>query len=139
MAAHGPGPGTPPPGDPDAPRPRWPASVYAHGSEPDPRFSLANERTFLAWIRTTLALLVAAAALDVVVLPLPRGVQQVVAASLALCGAVTAVQAWRGWAHTERAMRRGNPLPGSPMAVPLVVVLVSLGALLLAAAVVRAL
>lgn len=117
---------------------RWPRSVYAHGKEPDPRFSLANERTFLAWIRTTLALLVAAAALDVVVLPVPFGLQQIVAAGLALCGAVTAVQAWRGWATTERAMRQGDPLPNSPMAVPLVVVLVAVGALLLAAAIIRA-
>jgi putative membrane protein len=33
--------------------PRW---VYGAGDEPDARFSLANERTFLAWIRTSLAL-----------------------------------------------------------------------------------
>ncbi len=115
-----------------APR-RWPARVYAEGTEPDPRLSLANERTFLAWIRTTLALLVAAAALDVVRLPVPLGLQQAAAAGLALCGAVTAVQAWRGWARTESAMRRGNALPGSPMAIPLVVVLVMLAALLVAA------
>ena len=37
------------------PERRWPSRVYAHGHEPDPRFSLANERTFLAWIRTALA------------------------------------------------------------------------------------
>ena len=44
--------------------PRWPRSVYGTGSEPDPRFSLANERTFLAWVRTSLALLAVAAAVD---------------------------------------------------------------------------
>ncbi|MDO5712483.1 MAG: DUF202 domain-containing protein, partial [Micrococcales bacterium] len=120
------------PGSPPPPR-RWPASVYAAGTEPDPRFSLANERTFLAWIRTTLALLVAAAALDVVSLPIPLPVQQFVAAGLALSGAVTAVQAWRGWARTETAMRRGSPLPNSPMAIPLVVVLVVLAVSLLVA------
>ncbi|WP_041583188.1 YidH family protein [Xylanimonas cellulosilytica] len=38
-------------------RDRFPASVYGQGSEPDARFSLANERTFLAWIRTSLALM----------------------------------------------------------------------------------
>jgi hypothetical protein len=31
---------------------RFPRRVYQLGSEPDPRFTLANERTFLAWIRT---------------------------------------------------------------------------------------
>ena len=35
---------------------RFPARVYRAGTEPDPRFTLANERTFLAWIRTSLAL-----------------------------------------------------------------------------------
>ena len=42
------------------PEHRWPSSVYAHGHDPDPRFSLANERTFLAWIRTALALVAGA-------------------------------------------------------------------------------
>ncbi|MDQ7905703.1 DUF202 domain-containing protein [Phytohabitans sp. ZYX-F-186] len=40
---------------------RWPSWVYRSGSEPDPRFTLANERTFLAWIRTALGLVAAAA------------------------------------------------------------------------------
>jgi uncharacterized membrane protein YidH (DUF202 family) len=31
---------------------RW---LYGEGSEPDYRFSLANERTLLAWVRTALA------------------------------------------------------------------------------------
>ena len=43
---------------------RFPAFVYRDGQEPDPRFSLANERTFLAWIRTALALAAAAIGLD---------------------------------------------------------------------------
>jgi putative membrane protein len=30
--------------------------VYGVGTEPDPRFSLANERTYLAWVRTERAL-----------------------------------------------------------------------------------
>ena len=40
---------------------RWPRAVYGIGTEPDPRFSLANERTFLAWIRTALGFLAAGA------------------------------------------------------------------------------
>ena len=35
--------------------PRFPRHVFEAGAEPDPRFTLANERTFLAWIRTALA------------------------------------------------------------------------------------
>jgi putative membrane protein len=34
---------------------RFPRSVFSRGTEPDARFTLANERTFLAWIRTALA------------------------------------------------------------------------------------
>ncbi len=42
---------------------RWPGWVYDEGSEPDPRFSFANERTLLAWVRTGLALLAGGVAL----------------------------------------------------------------------------
>ena len=103
---------------------RWPGSVYAHGSEPDPRFSLANERTFLAWIRTALALVAGAAAVDALPLPLAETVQNLLAAGLALAGLLTAGAAWRGWARTERAMREGTALPGNPA---MVVVLVAVG------------
>ncbi|EJT83251.1 hypothetical protein PPS11_37635 [Pseudomonas putida S11] len=39
------------------PRPDWARRLLGQGEAPDPRFTLANERTFLAWIRTALALL----------------------------------------------------------------------------------
>ena len=105
------------------PEHRWPSSVYAHGHEPDPRFSLANERTFLAWIRTALALVAGAAAVDALPLPLPDTVQGLLAAVLALAGLLTAGAAWRGWARTERAMREGSTLPSNPaMLVVLVAV-----------------
>ncbi|WP_168582929.1 YidH family protein [Gephyromycinifex aptenodytis] len=113
---------------------KWPARVYRDGNEPDPRFSLANERTFLAWIRTSLALLVAAAALDVVPLSLPEVVQQIAAVGLALSGAAAAAQAWFGWARTERALRHGGPLPSNPMTLPLVAVLMAIAVVLLLAA-----
>ena len=38
-----------------SPDQRFPAAVYREGEEPDPRFSLAKERTFLAWVGTALA------------------------------------------------------------------------------------
>ena len=90
---------------------RFPRSVYGVGSEPDPRFSLANERTFLAWIRTTLALLAAAAAVDALDLPMSDLAQQIIALALATAGLLSAVQSWRGWAATERAMRLQAPMP----------------------------
>ena len=96
------------------PRRRWPPRVYDEGEEPDPRFSLANERTFLAWIRTTLALLAAAAAVDALDLSIPEWLSTVVAIVLAVIGMVCAVQAWRGWARTEAALRQREPLPSNP-------------------------
>jgi putative membrane protein len=97
---------------PDDPR-RWPQSVYGVGSEPDPRFTLANERTFLAWIRTSLAVLAGAAAVDALDLPLNDTVQRVTAGWLALIGLLCAVQSWRMWTQTEAALRTGRPLPSS--------------------------
>ena len=108
------------------PEHRWPSSVYARGREPDPRFSLANERTFLAWIRTALALVAGAAAVDALPLPLADTVQHLLAGLLALAGLLTAGAAWRGWVRTERAMREATPLPGNPaMVVVLVTVAVA--------------
>ena len=103
---------------------RFPRSVYSVGSEPDPRFSLANERTFLAWIRTTLALLAGAAAVDALDLPMPDVAQQTIALALATAGLLSAVQSWRGWAATERAMRLQAPMPRNRTMVLLVALLV---------------
>ncbi|HSF97806.1 MAG TPA: DUF202 domain-containing protein [Ornithinibacter sp.] len=116
-----------------APEHRWPGSVYDHGSDPDPRFSLANERTFLAWVRTALALVAGAAAVDALPLPLPDAVQRALAAGLALAALLTALAAWRGWARTERAMREGAPLPANP-AMLVVLVAVALAAVVLGVA-----
>ena len=108
------------------PEKRWPTGVYDHGEEPDPRMSLANERTFLAWVRTGLALLAGAAAVDALDLPLPDAVQTALAVVLAVAAIATAVSGWRGWARTERAMRLRRPLPGNPaMAVVAGVVVVA--------------
>jgi putative membrane protein len=115
------------------PEHRWPSSVYDRGHEPDPRFSLANERTFLAWVRTALALVAGAAAVDALPLPLPEAVQNLLAALLALAGLLTAAAAWRGWARTERAMREGRSLPSNP-AMVIVLAAVAVAALVLGVA-----
>lgn len=90
---------------------RWPSWVYVEGEEPDYRFSFANERTFLAWIRTALALLAAGVALDVVDLSLTAGAQRWLAIILVGLGMASAAAAWVRWALCERAMRRMEPLP----------------------------
>jgi putative membrane protein len=100
-------------------RRRWPRGVYASGSEPDPRYSLANERTFLAWIRTSLALLAGAAAVDALDLPLSDTLQRLASGWLALIALLCAVQSWRSWSRTESALRNGRPLPGSMGKLPL--------------------
>lgn len=115
-------------------RSRWPDWVYGGGTEPDYRFSFANERTFLAWIRTSLALLAAAVALDVVDLRLSNGFQQVLAGILVVLGLLACVVAWVRWALAERAMRRKEPLPAFGFAVLFTLGLVAAGAFVLAVA-----
>jgi putative membrane protein len=103
----------------------------AEGTQPDYRFSLANERTFLAWIRTALALVGGGLAVAGFLPPLriPH-LREVLAVTLMLLGAVVALRAVDHWARTERAMRLGRPLPASRFPGVLAVV-VGLGALLL--------
>ena len=78
---------------------RKPDSVYGLGEEPDPRFSMANERTSLAWMRTALALVAGGVALISVatLADMPRWAPLVGAASCAGGGAlaVRAVASWR--------------------------------------------
>ena len=81
-------------------------------NEPDYRFTLANERTFLAWIRTSLALL--AAAIAVVQLVPDFGPKPLrLAAGLILAGlALTlAGNSHRRWQQVDQAIRAGQPLP----------------------------
>lgn len=101
---------------------RWPRSVYGEGSEPDPRFSLANERTFLAWIRTTLALLAGAAAVHALDLNVSADVERAASAMLAVSGLMCAIHAWRGWAATERALRNGRPMPSNSVGILIVTI-----------------
>lgn len=87
------------------------------GTEPDPRFTFANERTFLAWSRTALALVVAGLAIVQLLPPFP-GVpagRHVLGVPLIVLGAVLAVVAYVEWVRAQRAMRRGMPLPRSVM------------------------
>lgn len=119
-----------PPGDGPQKR-RFPSTVYRHGNEPDARFSLANERTYLAWIRTALALLAAGVALEVLGPQLQPTLRLAASVLLIVAGILTPVQAWIGWARTERALRLNRPLPSASLALPLAIVLLAAGVLIL--------
>ena len=112
---------------------RWPGWVYAEGEEPDYRFSLANERTLLAWLRTALALLAAGVALDQIDLAMDGTVQLVLAAVLVLLGVVCAAASWWRWAGAERAIRRREPLPSPMLGLVLAVGTIALGVVVLVA------
>lgn len=92
-------------------RPRW---VYDVGDEPDPRFSLANERTLLAWLRTGLALVVAGVA--IVALSDLFATERLFDATAALAfvgGGLAAFLGYIRWARIERALRTHEPLPAA--------------------------
>jgi len=84
--------------------------------EPDYRFSLANERTYLAWIRTALALVGAGVAVIRFLPPLPvPGAREVLGAGLVLVGTLMAASSHRRWRRIEHALRTATPLPRSLM------------------------
>lgn len=83
-------------------------------AEPDYRFTLANERTFLAWIRTALALIAGAVAvLHLLPLDWRPGLNLAVGTGLAALAIVITVYAPLRWMRVQRAMRRGQSLPVS--------------------------
>ncbi len=97
---------------------RWPGWVYEQGAEPDVRFTLANERTFLAWIRTALALIAGGVALEALALPVEPILRRTASIILLLLGLAVPLLAWATWGVVERALRQSRPLPGSRVALP---------------------
>ena len=98
--------------------------VRSEGTDPDPRFTLANERTFLTWITTSLGTLGVGLAIGTL---LPRESIWIDSLALAwiLTAAVLAVRAMVRWFRLERAMRLGEGLPVSS-SIPIIAILLAL-------------
>ncbi|WP_007026352.1 YidH family protein [Saccharomonospora iraqiensis] len=85
-------------------------------TDPDYRFTLANERTYLAWIRTSLGLVAGGVAVHQLVPDLAtEGARTALATGCIGLATVLAAVSYPRWRRVQRAMRRGDPLPGSPI------------------------
>lgn len=111
---------------------RYPRAVYRHGNEPDARFTLANERTFLAWIRTSLALIASGVALEALQLPIRADFRLYSAGLFIILGVIAPAHAWVTWMRTERAMRQNRPLPAPALSVVLMAGVIAAGLLIAA-------
>ena len=104
----------------------------APAGEPDYRMSLAAERTFLAYVRTSLALLAGGVA---IVGALPDAghlaVRRVLGALLVLLGLFVAVEARRRFRSVDHAIRRGQVLPRTPLVTVVALGVVAAAALAL--------
>lgn len=114
---------------------RFPRGVYDVGREPDPLYSLANERTYLAWLRFAVTLLAGAVAIDRLLLERPSFGSEVLAFALVAIAYGTCGVGVRRWLVTERALRQRQPLPGfgAPLLVFVAIVLAGAGVLILVA------
>lgn len=108
------------------------STVDDMNEEPDYRFTLANERTYLAYLRTALACyaggLSAVQFLDV---DGERTLAKVIGVVLVLTGMVATLGAWQRWRKNTAAMRKGAPLPSSrlPLLFAITIGLVGLAGL----------
>ena len=92
-----------------------PSDPRAVGRDPDPRFTLANERTYLAWNRTALALIGGGLAAGQLLDFDSRATRLIVALPPIVLGLALALMSYRRWEANERALRLDEPLPtGAP-------------------------
>lgn len=87
------------------------ADPKAHGPAPDYRFTLANERTFLAWMRTSLALVGGGLAIKNFIHNVPGHLP--IALFVILMGLYLGSTSYFNWSRNEHAISHGAPLPGS--------------------------
>jgi putative membrane protein len=100
--------------DATSPRPQRRGSVRSVGRDPDYRFSLANERTFLAWLRTSLALLAGGIAVVKLVPRFgPPAGRLALGLALVALSFLVASTSYAQWARNERAIRTDRALPPS--------------------------
>ncbi len=110
-------------------RSRLAKRVFPDGSDPDPRFTLANERTFLAWVRTGLALQAAGIAVEAfAVFEGPAG--KSVAVLLLILGMFVTGGSFVRWIGVERALRNQRSLP-LPLIAPVLGIGGAVGAVVL--------
>ncbi len=112
---------------------RTPRGVYDVGREPDPLYTLANERTYLSWLRLAVTLLAGAVAIDRLFLENPWFGSQILALGLVAIAFGTCGLSVRRWWVTERALRRRQPLPGfgAPLLGVMAIVLAGAGVIVL--------
>lgn len=114
----------------------WKLRWRPEGVEPDYRFTLANERTFLAWIRTALALLGGGLILHQFGTRIePSWLRMALSGGLILLAGLLAMGAFSQWSRNQQAMRLHQPLPGGPLVISLaaamaILALATIGALL---------
>lgn len=108
-----------------------PEDPRGFGNDPDYRFTLANERTFLSWVRTALALAAGGLAAVTILDDFPG--EEYLGIALLSLSFLTAASAYRRWALNERAMRLDEPLPPSrlPMYMAIGVAVVAVAAVIL--------
>lgn len=83
-------------------------------SDVDYRFLLANERTFLAWMRTALALIAGGVALDQFVeIAGARDLVTVLGIFAIVLGGIVAVLGMVQWRRADRAMRNATRMDSS--------------------------
>lgn len=101
---------------------------------PDPRFTQANERTFLAWVRTALAFTAGGLAVEQL-LDTSRASRLVVSIPLILLGGFMGLAGYLRWRSAEDAIRSGEPVEPSnvPKLIALSFVLITIGAVVLVA------
>jgi len=99
------------------------------GTEPDARYTFANERTFLAWSRTSLALVVGGLAIAQLLPPFP-GIpwgRHIIGTPLILLGCAVSVISYLEWKASQRALRHGRPLPRSRLPQILAIAIAVIG------------
>jgi putative membrane protein len=96
--------------------------------DPEVQFQLANERTYLAWLRTALALVASGvAAARLLAGQTLHWAWEMVGILLILAGVLTAASARRRWRAMDVAIREGKPLPAPGIAVLIAAVIVLCG------------